>query len=117
MQTLLLDVLSWDLTVDTSGNIAVASEPYALAQDAASAIRLFEGELYYDTTQGIPYFSQILGQAPPLALMKAYFVKAALKVPGVTSAVCYISEWRDRHVRGQVQIKDATGTVIAASGF
>ena len=52
--TLLLTPQTWDLTVDASNNIAVAAEPYALAQDAASAIRLFQGEDYYDTTRGIP---------------------------------------------------------------
>ncbi len=50
-----LDTVAWDLTVDTTGNIAVASNPYSMAQDAASAIRTFQGEVYYDTTLGIPF--------------------------------------------------------------
>ena len=52
-QTLLLDPLKWDLVVDAAGNIAVASPPYALAQDAASSIKLFSGECYYDTSIGV----------------------------------------------------------------
>ena len=67
MNTLLLDRATWDLCLDAAGNIATASEPYALAQDASSAIRLFVSEAWYDTTQGIPYFTNILGQAPPIA--------------------------------------------------
>ena len=114
--TLLLDTLSWDLTVDTAGNIAVASEPYALAQDAASAIRTFAGEVYYNTLLGIPYFTQILGYAPPISLMKAYFNEAALTVPGVTTSQCFITSWDNRVVRGQVQISDENGNVSAA-GF
>ena len=89
--TLLLDTIAWDLCVDANGNIAVASEPYSLAQDAASAIRLFQGELWYDTTQGVPYWGQILGQWPPVAVMKAAFISAALTVPGVVSAQCFIN--------------------------
>lgn len=116
MQTLLLDVDTWDLTIDGAGNIAVASEPYALAQDAASAIKLFIGELYYDTSQGIPYFEQIYGKSPPLSLMKAYFNEAALSVPGVVSAKTFITSWIDRVVTGQVQVTDAAGNVTAA-GF
>jgi hypothetical protein len=116
LDTLLLDRTAWDLCLDTSGNIAMASVPYALAQDAASAIRLFAGELWYDTTQGVPYFGQILGQAPPIAAMKASFVSAALTVPGVVSAVCYISEIKDRVVTGQVQVTDAAG-VVTVAGF
>jgi hypothetical protein len=116
VKTLLLDTVTWDLAVDTAGNIALASEPYALAQDAASAIKLFEGELYFDTTKGIPYFAQVLGQAPPVSLMKAYFIRAALTVPGVVSAVAFIASWVDRVVTGQVQVRDANGNTSAA-GF
>lgn len=113
--TLLLDVDTWDLALDTSGNIALATEPYALAQDAASAIKLFSGELYYDTTQGIPYFTQILGNAPPLSLIKHYLNTAALTVPGVASAQTYLLSWSDRKFTGQVQIKTTTGATAAAA--
>lgn len=114
-KTLLLDRTVWDLTKDASGNIALASEPYALAQDAASAIKLFQGELWFDTTKGIPYFGQILGRFPPIALMKAQFVAAAMTVPGVVSAVCFIESIVNRSVVGQVQITDASGTVTSVS--
>lgn len=115
MKTLLLDTVAWDLTVDLSANIAVASEPYSQAQDAASAIRLFYGELYYDTSRGIPYFTEILGFSPPISLMKSYFELAALTVPGVVTANSYITEWTNRVVRGQVQITTSDGRTSAAS--
>jgi hypothetical protein len=116
LSTLLLDRTTWDLCVDANGNIAMATPPYSIAQDVASAIKLFSGELYYDTSQGVPYFSQILGHFPPLALMKAQFVAAALTVPGVASAQCFISSVTDRKVSGQVQITDTAGNVSAV-GF
>lgn len=116
MRTLLLDTVRWDIVLDASRNIAVASEPYSLAQSAANAIRLFRGEQWYDTTQGVPYFQQILGQYPPVQLMKKAFEDAALTVPGVVSATCFITSIDGREVRGQVQVTDAAGTVTAA-GF
>lgn len=116
MNTLLLDTVRWDLVLDAANNIAVASAPYALAQDAASAIRTFRGEAWYDTTLGVPYFQQILGQFPPIQLMKAAFDAAALTVPGVVEATSYITSLEDREVRGQVQITDVAGT-ISAAGF
>lgn len=106
MQTLLLDTVAWDLVLDAFGNIAVASDPYSQAQDAASAIRLFEGELFYDTTQGIPYWTSILGRTPPIALMKVKFVDAALSVPGVVQAQCFIAGITNRRVTGQVQLSN-----------
>lgn len=113
---MLLDTVAWDLAVDTAGNIAVAGEPYSLAQDAASAIRLFLGELYYDTAQGIPYFQQVLGRRPPISLLKAHFNRQAMSVPGVVKSQCFITDWTDRKISGQVQVWDANGNVSAA-GF
>ena len=107
---------SWDLTLDSSANIAMASSPYSLAQDAASAIRTFLGEVYYDTTQGVPYWNGIIGVLPPIAYMKSQFIKAALTVPGVVAAQVFITGIVGRQVQGQVQVTDTNG-VLSAAGF
>jgi hypothetical protein len=112
--TLLLDAAGWDWTVDASGNIAVAGAPYSQAQDAASAIRTFLGEVYYDTTLGVPY-ANILGKPPNIPLLKSYMVAAALTVPGVVSAVCFITAITDLSVSGQVQITNSNGQTAAAA--
>ena len=116
MNTLLLVPDTWDLTVDATGNIAQASDPYSQAQDAASAIRTFRGECYYNTLLGIPYWSNVLGKWPPLSLVKAYIVAAALTVPGTVKAVCYISSFVNRKITGQVQIVN-TVNQNAVAGF
>lgn len=115
MRTLLLDQTLWDLTKDAYGNIAVAEEPYALAQDAASALRTFKGEVWYDIEIGVPYFQQILGRFPSLSYMKAQFVAAALTVPGTVAAVCYLSGLADRKLTGQVQLTDENGVLTPVS--
>jgi hypothetical protein len=113
--TLLLDQTAWDLVIDSSGNIAMATPPYALAQDVASAVRLFLGELWYNTQKGIPYFEEVLGHLPPLSLLTGYIEKAALTVPGVVTAQCIISEFNAREISGQVQFIDETGAANAVS--
>lgn len=114
--TMLLDSVTGDLTVDAAGNMAVAGEPYALAQDAASAIRTFSGECYWDTSLGIPYLAQVFGQRPSLATLKSLFVGAAMTVPGVASARCFITVRSNRAVSGQIQVtSQATGAVTAAT--
>jgi hypothetical protein len=115
MNTLLLDTGLWDLCKDANGNIAMATGPYALAQDVASAIKTFLGEVWYDTTLGIPYLSQILGKTPPITLFQQYMVDAALTVPGVVKATCVISSFEGRTVTGQVQFTDSTGTTQTVS--
>jgi hypothetical protein len=109
MNSLLLDLTFWDLTVDTSGNIAVCDEPYRAAQDVACTLRLFKGEAYYDTQRGIPYFPQVLGHIPPIALLKNLWTTAALAIPGVATAVAFITGIDNRVVTGQVQITDSLG--------
>lgn len=113
--TLFLDDVTWDLVADINGNIAVAGPPYSQAQDAASAIRLFLGELYYDTTKGVPY-ENILAQPPNLPVLKSYMVAAAMTVPGVVKAVCFISSIASRFVFGQVTITNSQGQT-ATAGF
>lgn len=114
MNTLLLDLSAWDLLTDISGNIAVASDPYSVAQDVASACRVFLGEEWYNTTAGIPYLQQILGPvgAPPptLSFIKAQLVAAASTVPGCNNPVVFLSGIsQSRTLTGQVQFSDSNG--------
>lgn len=104
MRTLLLDAKSWDCVLDAYGNIAVADTPYAEAQDAASAVKLFRGELYYNISKGVEYISKILGLSPPLSILKKLWTDAALTVPNVESARVFIASVVGREVVGQVQI-------------
>jgi hypothetical protein len=114
LNTLLLDTDAWDLVLDASGNIAMASPPYSLAQDVASAVRTFLGEVWYDRTQGIPYFGEVLGKLPPAALLTQLITNQALTVPGVVSAQTVISSFNARAVSGQIQFTDESGgTTIA----
>ncbi len=115
MKTLLLTQDAWDLCLDATGNIAVASDPYSVAQDVASRVKLFAGELWYDTTQGIPYFGEILGQFPPVEFMRAQFIAAALQVPEVVSAECYFTAITDRKLSGQIQFTTSSGVTLATS--
>ena len=107
--TLLLDTAAWDLTLDANGDIALANPAYSLAQDVASAVKLFAGELWYDTTKGIPYFADVLAQLPPLPIFVGYLEGAALTVPGVVQAQVVFTSFVNRTVSGQVLFIDEVG--------
>lgn len=104
MSSLLLDADSWDLTLDASGNIAVADDPYATAQDVACAIRTVLGEVWFNVSLGIDYFGLIFGKTPSLALLKTSITQQALTVPSVTTAKCFITGFLNRTITGQVQV-------------
>jgi len=99
-----------DITLDASGSLAVCAEPYRIAQDAATAIKTYRGECVYDATLGIPYWTEILGKAPPIELMRSYFTQAALAQVGAVSARVYLQSLPNRGIGGQVQITDANGS-------
>lgn len=107
--TLLLDQTAWDLVLDLNGNIALAGAPYAIAQDVASVTRTFLGECWYDTTQGIPYWQQILGEFPPLQYVAEQLQDAALTVPDVAAAQATFTSFQNRSLAGQIQIIDTDG--------
>ncbi len=116
--TLLLDRTSWDLVVDANGNIAVATEPYSLAQDAASAILTWLGECYWDTTVGVPWLTQILSRTVPLSLIKQQLIEAALTVPDVASAQVFLNSIdSSRILTGQVQVVSASSGQVSVAPF
>lgn len=115
MKTLFLMPDSWDLILDASGNIAIASSTYQQAQDIASACRTIKQDMYFNQQEGIPYLTDILGKGKyPLALYRKYLQDAALSVPGVISAEVELLLTNERIVRGQIKFtndKNKTGVI------
>ena len=109
--TLLLDRTTWDLVLDASGNIAIASEPYSTVQDVASAIRVFAGECFYDTSKGLPYMRLILGRSQSVGVCRTQAEQAALTVPNVTAAKCVITAISaQRQLSGTIFLSLGDGT-------
>lgn len=109
MDTLLLDPLKWDLQLTASGDIGLTPRPYATAQDVATACRTFLGEVWYDTRQGIPYDTSILGERPSLQFVRRQMEQVALTVPNVAKARCLFATFDGRVLTGQIQIIDNEG--------
>jgi len=112
--TLLLNPTTWDLLTDASGNIAMATEPYAIAQDVATACRLYLGELWYDTTQGVDY-PNILNHMPPDVVVRTALETAALTVPLVVQATCVLTSFTNRTLTAQIQIVDSNGGIFTVA--
>ena len=83
--SLLLDS-DWDIQLDASGNIAVTTGDYAVAQNVSNAVRLFTNDAYYDAGRGIPHFALTLGRKPAMSVFRAVVRQAALGVKGVRAA-------------------------------
>jgi len=116
MSTLLLTQDTWDLCVDALGNIAMATAPYSYAQDVASACKLFLGELWYNTSKGVPYLEEILGKLPTEDALRLYLTEAALSVDGVVKADVIVNSFDGRTITGNIQFVDINGNT-ANVGF
>lgn len=105
MTSLLLDGADWDLCVDRNGDLALCTSPYDVAQDVACALRTFQGECWYDTGRGLPYFSKLLGRSHNEASFIALAEEVAATVPGVESARCIAALNRsDRRLHGTIEL-------------
>lgn len=108
--TWLLDWETGDSCLDANGNIAVASAPYAIAQDAATQMSTFLSECWYDTTQGVAWWQQIAGKRPPASLIASLYEAQALLVPDVETAVATIGGLNaKRGAIGQMIVTDTDG--------
>lgn len=109
MRTLTLDLDTWDIGVDSAGQIAVSSGPYAIAQDVANACRLFTDDAWYDPRRGIPHFSIELGRIPNAAMLRQKLRQAALSVEGVADAKIESLTINDRVLTGDIRLTLTTG--------
>jgi hypothetical protein len=115
------------LGLDGNGNIASVSGPSQIAQDVASAIQLFLGELYYDVTLGLPWLSEVMAKPYAPSILQPLLEKAALSIAGVDKAKAVISGTGIvtsqpagfnvplRKVTGYVEIMDATGQKLGVN--
>lgn len=119
--TLALDVATWDLALDVAGNLATfgdapatARDPQTgagmrLAQDVATRLRAWRGEVWMDAEQGVDY-SRYLGLAPSAVQLAADFQTEALQVPECATAVAALTLSRGtRTVTGDITLSDLAG--------
>ena len=104
--------LNWDMFADGAGNIAMVSDSSAVAQDVACAVKTFLGEVYFDTTLGVPYFTQVLGKRYSRPLLESLINAQALTVAGVVKAKTSLTGYSTRSITGSVEVIDAAGVAL-----
>lgn len=121
LDTCALDTTLWDLDVDAAGNwrtvgdaTGTGNSPIGpgmrLAQDAATRCLSFQGEVYYDNTQGVAY-GTILGGPPNMAVVNNAYQNQAALVPGCAQALANLTFTAGsvRKVTGSIVVTDITG--------
>jgi len=107
MNTLLFDPDQWgELLVDINGDIAVTGEPYRTAQDVATSVRLFKNDVWYDTSDGIPYLGTVYALKPDIPVLKSNIERQALNVSKVKTANAVITGFKNRTFSSRVIINN-----------
>ncbi|GBQ07252.1 hypothetical protein [Saccharibacter floricola] len=90
MTSLLLDADSWDIGLDDTGNLAVASDAQSILQDACSAEQTWLGEVLYDQSLGVSYDDALLAGKSTSPFYAADVEQAVQAVPGVAAVTCHL---------------------------
>jgi hypothetical protein len=115
--TYALDPATWDLIVGPDGNFVTLTGAAQIQQDVCSAIRTFQGECWYDNTQGMPYFQSIFGKQVATSFLKKQIQNAALTVPTVTGATLANLSISGRVLTGTVFVTTSTSTTPIEVNF
>lgn len=109
--SLYLDPDSWDIDLDDKGNIRVVGNPYACAQDVATACSTLRGECIYNTSAGIPYYENIMGVQPGAGAVQSYLENEAMRLPYIAQAsATVINDSGARASTGVIVVVDTNGT-------
>lgn len=102
---------SWDLALDGDGNLAIATDSEAVAQDVASACMVFSRECWFDSTLGIPWKESVLGNQFTPGFIAQKMQTEAKKLPVVDQAVASVFFNKGtRRVTGTIRVTDITGS-------
>lgn len=103
----------WDITVDSTGNIAILEGPAAVAMDVACACQVFLGECYYNNTLGIPWQENILGKQFSGSYLAQKLEAEAMKISVVTDAIAVVTIDRTtRKVTATIRVTDDEDNTI-----
>lgn len=107
--SLYLDPDTWDIELNSSNNLSMVGNPYACAQDVATACSTFRGECIYQTGIGVPYNEQILGHNPGTGSIQTWLENEALRLPYIADVSATIVTGEARAATGVILVIDRNG--------
>lgn len=100
-----------------AGQLAMCDDKVAYAQIIEAAILTIEGELQFDTKQGIPYFDTIFNSPRRAALWKAYVINRTKEFSFVKSIIDfdYTISYSSHTVNYKMTVSTDAGIVIVTN--
>lgn len=88
---------SWDIELDDNGNFALKEGQEQIAQDVATAVKIYKGEYVFDINRGVP-FNDVLGERLNQALIQEYMNKEAKRINGVLNTTVIFNDFDSSRV-------------------
>jgi hypothetical protein len=105
---------NWDIHLNGENNLATVQDANAVSQDVASACKTHLGEVWFDTSIGIPWLTQILGKPVSAVFIQSQLEKQAKRLPYVSNArATVVTDRKTRTARGLIAIVDTDGQELA----
>ena len=76
-----------DLSINTNGILELVFEKTQLSQKLSQRLKMFYGEWFLDTTRGVPYFGNILGERVNQDVVVQIFTDEIFKESEVTNVI------------------------------
>ena len=113
--TIATDAENNDIFLDGLNNIGSAEDAEALASIVMHRQRTVLGELRYNTSAGIPYFTTVFATPPDLRMFEAFIIADTQTIPGVIGVDSFNVSVRDNTVKFDMRINTEFGR-IAVNG-
>lgn len=118
-----LDTATWDLELDSSGNIATLEDtPSSELQDLIcqrirTRLQTFEGECFLDRDLGVPYFSEVMKKNPDVRRVRSLLLSEVSSVEGVSSVKEFSVQFfpHDRRFNVIFNVIAVDGTIVEGS--
>ena len=106
-----------DISLNTSGDLSIASGKEAIRQAIVQRLRFWHGEWFLNRNDGIPYRENIFRNRRPTRLIRTLITAEVVKVPGVRKVSGF--ELRtvgdSRRYSVGLTVETDVGTVVAES--
>lgn len=99
---------NWDVGLDDLNNIAMVDGNDRLAQDVASSVRVFKGELMFDIDRGVAYDKP----DEVRSTLKNDMNDQALLVDGVSDSITVFNNLTERLLNATIYVKNREGETI-----
>lgn len=100
-----------DIYLNGLNNLAMSEDAQGLANVVLNRTQTATGELQYDLSAGIPYFTTVFSDSPDLQMYEAFMRQDALSTPGVERVTAFSIDVSNNILTYKINLSTVFGEV------